>query len=533
MMKYLCPILLLCALSLGSNAYAQAPCPTTAFNGKLACMLPDLYGSGGFSAKGAFGNPTHEGHFDASIAQTLSPLNSDISRETSLLPTASPGSGFSLIFDPALKTFVTTTDSLGPIMGERADTIGRHRIAIGVTYQFFQFDKIDGVDLSNFPAVYTHANDSVLLDGAPPGVTCSSSITGTPDQSLVSYSDNPPHSGANRLGNCSFVRDRIATTNKINLKLHQVMTYVAFGLTKNVEVSVAIPYEDIRFGLSSSATIVTGTYFTDHFFSPALGCTLSSSGDSPACFNHTFPDALVSGSGPSSSSAAGIGDVTVRLKDTIWRGERAGVAAGVDVRFPTGDALNYLGSGAYGVRPFAIVSYHARIAPHAMIGFEANGSSVTNGDLLTGAKGQLPNVLTYDVGVDAYATRRLTGAFDIIGQRIFNTQTVAVTSQQFLAPCLANDFTKPPFPSEPASCDVTVTGSGSTAAYTNVPALPLVSANSLTTTTGTSYNITNASMGVKIALVKRLVLTLNALVRLDNGGLHSKLAPMAGLGYTF
>jgi hypothetical protein len=43
-------------------------------------------------------------------------------------------------------------------------------------------------------------------------------------------------------------------------------------------------------------------------------------------------------------------------------------------------------------------------------------------------------------------------------------------------------------------------------------------------------------MGVKIRpfpKASKLVLTANVLVRLDNGGLHSKPAPMAGIGYTF
>jgi hypothetical protein len=541
MMKYLGPILLLCILSLSSNAYAQAPCPTSttsAFNGKLACMLPSLYGAGGFSAQGAFGNNKHVGHFDASIGQLFSPLNGDISRQVSVLPTASPGSGFSLIFDPSLKTFVTTTDSLGPIVGERADTIGRHRIAVGVNYQFFQFDKIDGVKLASFPAVFTHADD--VTDHGPHGALCSSSVSGTPDQSLFSYDVGPPNTQNNTpLGNCSFVRDRIETTNRIDLKVHQITAYLGFGLTKNVDISVVIPYEYIRFGVSSSATMIPGTYFADdHYFATGCGTSNNPPQTFPAaCFNHSFPDVSIQGSSPKSRSASGIGDVTARIKGIIWRGERAGLAAGVDIRFPTGDALNYLGSGAYGVKPFAIASYHSRIAPHGMIGFEANGTSVTNGDVTTGLKGQIPNELTYDAGVDAYATKWLTGAFDIIGQRVFNAQTVAVTSQKFLAPCPTSppDFVNP---TEPLSCDVFVDRNNTPHTYQDSNQNPVTSNSTvpvatLTSTGGVSYNITNASAGIKISPFGRLVLTLNVLIRLDNGGLHAKPAPMGGLSYVF
>jgi hypothetical protein len=43
-------------------------------------------------------------------------------------------------------------------------------------------------------------------------------------------------------------------------------------------------------------------------------------------------------------------------------------------------------------------------------------------------------------------------------------------------------------------------------------------------------------MGIKLRpfpKVSKLVITANVLVRLDEGGLHSKPAPLIGLGYTF
>jgi hypothetical protein len=43
-------------------------------------------------------------------------------------------------------------------------------------------------------------------------------------------------------------------------------------------------------------------------------------------------------------------------------------------------------------------------------------------------------------------------------------------------------------------------------------------------------------MGIKVRpfpSLSNLVVTANVLVRLDEGGLHSKPAPLIGLGYTF
>ncbi len=69
---------------------------------------------------------------------------------------------------------------------------------------------------------------------------------------------------------------------------------------------------------------------------------------------------------------------------------------------------------------------------------------------------------------------------------------------------------------------------GSTTANVTLP--------SLANASNQSYNITIASMGVKIrpfASVSKLVFTGNVLVRLDDGGLRSKPTPLVGVGYTF
>jgi hypothetical protein len=342
----------------------------------------------------------------------------------------------------------------------------------------------------------------------------------------------------NNLNGCAFVRDRIDTTNSISLKVNQYTSYVTFGLTNRIDVSVVIPVENVSLDLTSQDTIVPGTngfilpapgspdatshnqnltntngppYFF-HLFkncpntSPASGLA----GLDASCLNHTFPDFSFTSSGSvSQNSATGISDVIARVKWNAWEGERAGVAVGMDVRFPTGDAVNYLGSGSYGFKPFAVFSYRARISPHVLVGYEWNTDSITGGDLTTGVKGSIPNDFVYTVGADARITRWLTGDFDIVGQRVFGTETVSITSQQFLANC--GTCTASPNP--------------------NTETLP-----SLATHPNSTYNITNASMGIKarpFPKLSRLVFTANVLVRLDDGGLRSNASPLFGVGYTF
>jgi len=252
--------------------------------------------------------------------------------------------------------------------------------------------------------------------------------------------------------------------------------------------------------------------------SPATGA----SGLASQCLNHTFPDPNFTGSGSSSvNSSSGIGDIVARVKWNAWSRERLKFATGLDVRFPTGDALNYLGSGSYGVKPFVVLSYRARVSPHVMIGYEWNSHSILSArinetgsgpsiGLLTGKKGYMPSDFVYTAGLDAWITKWLTGSFDVVGARIFRGGTEAVTSQSFPAPCTAGCLAEP----SPGT----------------------VSSPSLAPNNDASYSVTNASMGVKIRpipKVSKLVLTGNVLVRLDNGGLHSKPAPLVGLGYTF
>jgi Putative MetA-pathway of phenol degradation len=500
-----------------ANAFAQGPCSVQ--SNKLACVLPQEYGStGAFNqVLESFGG--HPFHYESDFGTTLRPLTEDIGRQANLLPLASPSSGVILVYDPSLKTLVTGTDSLGPILGERAETVGRHRLFIGFSYQFFDFDKIDGVNLANFPAVLTHTNDS--RDNSTPTMPVTCSI-----------------SGSNNLNGCAFVRDRIDTANSISLKVNQYTSYITFGLTNRIDLSMVIPIENVRMSLFSQDTIVPGTngFFAvtpgspdstipnqnttntngaPYFFHLFKNCpnTSPSSGVlglAPACLQHTFPDFSFTGSGSKPvNSASGVGDVVARVKWNAWEGERAGFAVGMDVRFPSGDALNYLGSGSYGFKPFAVFSYRARISPHALVGYEWNTDSITAGDLTTGVKGSVPNDFVYIVGADAWMTKWLTGDFDIVGQRVFGTETVAVTQQQFLANC--GTCTANPNPG-------TVT-------------LP-----SLATSSNSSYNITNASMGIKarpFPKLSRLVFTANVLVRLDDGGLRSKAAPLVGVGYTF
>ena len=68
---------------------------------------------------------------------------------------------------PATGTFVRSTNSFGPILSDRAETIGRGRLAFGFSYQFFSFDHLDGVWLTAVPGGVSVTTASKRAAAAP------------------------------------------------------------------------------------------------------------------------------------------------------------------------------------------------------------------------------------------------------------------------------------------------------------------------------------------------------------------------------
>src|SRR5882672_123450 len=440
-------VVVLCVVFASTVAAGQNLCPTGAAGSRLLCLIPATFENGLVLQVGA-----HQGHFGAEsfLSSSLTPLNSAVGSQSALLRIPSPASVITFTWDSAAKVFTPSEESLGPVLGERSSTIGRHRLFVGFSYQYFKFDSIDGLGLKkDLPAVFTHADDDKDVDN----VICSI---------------NPRDTFVNE-GACGFVRDVIKTTNKFDLKIHQFTTFVTYGVTDRIDVSVAIPIENVRMGVSSHATIVNNSLSFDHEFPDC------------ACFEHSFS---------SFSSSSGVGDMTLRVKGTAWKGERAGLALGVDVRVPTGDELNFLGAGAPGVKPFLIWSYHSRISPHVLVGYEVNGSSVLAGDVLTGNKEKLPSELTYSGGADVRLTRWLTASFDLIGEQVFQARRMAISDFTELGACKTSDC-NPSDGFNPPNVDP-----------------------NLSQVTG-SYNQTNASVGAKLKPVGGLVITLNAEIKLN------------------
>ncbi len=104
------------------------------------------------------------------------------------------------------------------------------------------------------------------------------------------------------------------------------------------------------------------------------------------------------------AASSGVGDVALRAKYNVWRQGANGVAVGGEVRLPTGDKENLLGTGSTIVTPLVIGSYEPRaFGFHGSFGAAVGGPSA---------------VLDYGGAVTMSATPRLTLVGEFLGRRI-------------------------------------------------------------------------------------------------------------------
>src|SRR5258708_35936671 len=207
-------------------------------------------------------------------------FNTSLASQLASVPLPSPASGFTYELDPALGVMKRSTQSSGPIFAERAETIGRKKFSLGVNYQRFSFDTIEGIDLTAVPAVFTH-------DGAAPGGKA----------------------------------DVVSTMNSISLGVDQFTAFLSYGVTDFLDFSVAVPLVRVDMSVTSAATIQRiGTACTPkiHFFSDPAA---------PGGYGNTK-------SFTSSGNASGIGDLPLRPKGPAFNSGPPGLALPFNFRLP-------------------------------------------------------------------------------------------------------------------------------------------------------------------------------------------------------
>jgi len=179
-MRRMAPLLLIALSVSGSVVSAQD-------SGKLALLIPELFGPEGLKVDSTALLPdgsSHSAHFNSAFQAEFTQFNIALASQLAAVPLPTPASGFTYTFDSSLGVFQRSTQSFGPILTERSETIGKRKFTFGVTYQHFSFDTIEGLSLGDVPAVFTH--DSAQLGGGRSDVvTTANSIDASIDQTVT------------------------------------------------------------------------------------------------------------------------------------------------------------------------------------------------------------------------------------------------------------------------------------------------------------------------------------------------------------
>jgi len=413
----------------------------------LATLFEDIFGPRGLvvaSQDVQLDGTNHAAHFNSAFQSDFRLVNIALTSQLAAIPLPSPASGFTYRFDPSTGTFQRSTRSFGPILADRGETIGKGRMAFGFSHQFFSFDHLDGVALVSVPAVFTHDNFAT---------------------------------GGGR-------SDVIETVNTIEATVSQFSGALTYGVTDRFDISLAVPVVRTRLSLLSNATIHR----------------IGTGEDTDV---HYFPDANAIGGFGSArqffaeGTAGGVGDIVVRAKATVLREGPRALAGGVDVRLPTGDERNLLGSGAAGVRPFAAFSTSfGPFAPHANIAYQWNGESVVAGDVESSVKADLPDRFAYAVGSDFGLTNRFSIVLDLTGQRVLDSPRLLTR-------------------------DTTASGPNGTV---TLPDIRFETA---------SYWVSSGALGFKANLAPKLLVNFNLRFNIGQNGLSDRIAPLLGFEWAF
>src|SRR5262245_13279622 len=362
-------------------------------------------------------------------------ISQNIALQVSTFPLGTVSGGFTYAYDSALGTFNRTTQTFGPAFGERAATLGKGKYSFGMNYLHTKYVSLDGFDLDD----------------------------GSININLRHQALTPP----------SFVEgDVIQAALKMNLRSDTALFLLTYGATDHLDIAVGVPFVRVAMDLTYHATILD---FATHAVAPTT---------------HVFSDGTKTRDFSSSGSASGVGDTIVRSKYIFSNRSNGGYGVGLDLRLPTGDEENMLGTGAVQTRIFFIGSGGSgNAAAHVNVGYTAAGDPAFN-------------QVDYVAGVEFAATPKVTVVGDVLGRQLRDASRLrsAATSFQFQQGPTARIET------------------------TSVDTVSLLPGN---------VNQILGTGGVKINPWGNLLVSAHVLFPLNKQGLKSGVTPVIGFEYYF
>ena len=377
---------------------------------RLAEILPSLVLQEVTLPRPAVDGVSHEVHFSPIESDELNnpavgivrSFNKLMMVQLSSFPLGSSAGGFTYSFDDSLGTFRRTSSSFGPSFAERATTIGRGKLNAGVTYQHSQYSSFEGQDLDDGSIKFYLAHEECCTASGGGGGGGGGGGAGTgPIQQPNGTRLNPAFEG-----------DQIEAALSMKATTDTVAFLANYGLTNRWDAGLVVPLVRVDLDASVQATILrhaTATNPLTHTFEAG----------NPQATSKTFQQR---------GTATGLGDVLLRTKYQIAAFAQGGVSGAVDVRLPTGDKRDLLGSGTH-VKMFLIASGGTdRFIEHVNVGYTKATHNVERFGLLSelGGDEPVPDEVNYAAGLEFVASPRLTLFGDIVGRTLRDAGRLAI-----------------------------------------------------------------------------------------------------------
>jgi hypothetical protein len=268
-----------------------------------------------------------------------------------------------------------------------------------------------------------------------------------------------------------FLAEHIFFADSLDLTVRTdtLNAFATYGLTDRLDIGVAVPVNRVEM----HATLTS-----------RIGNTLTGLSD--------LNPLVLSTAG----KATGIGDVVIRAKYNMLKGNTWGISESVDVRLPTGDELNLLGIAGPQVKlAFIAASAFGQLSPHVNLAYTISGASEAGSDPETFVSAP-PEEINYAAGADLALGLRTTVAADVVGRVMRKAGTMTWRPVDF-------DGTEYP-------------------QYQQFDVTP-----------GKDLHLLLGSVGAKVNPFKNMLFTANVLFPLTKHGLTDRLAWMAGFDYSF
>lgn len=379
-------------------------------------------------------------------SSSLTPaLNSLISSQIASFPLSATVSA--VTFDFSAGQPVSTTESLGPIFVESAETLGKQKLVFGFNAAHLSFDRFRGLPTNQMRFTFTH--EDVLAPG---------------------LGDSPNES------------DVVDLLLGLDVTATIFVFFATYGITNHLDVGLAIPYIDISLNGTATAKVNSFTF-------GAIGRA-----------NHQFGSdslrPLLVDKVPYSGNATGQGDIALRFK---YQGpitsQTLNTGLLLDIRVPTGDPHNFLGTGAVNLRLSALGTLSVGdLNLHLNTGYDYRGAHLDSHELEVAA------------GFDQKLSPNVTAAAGLLGAFDINSKNVV---RLFPGTVVITDHA----PDTGAKNKRRVS-------LSNIP-------------NRTTDHTIDLSMGLHIAPTDSFNLLANILVPLQDGGLRSRLVPTLGYSLRF